>query len=52
MKLSPQIEIMRDAISVFFTLVNVNVKPDMALALLNYFVSSNFAADQVKVCMQ
>ena len=43
---------MRDAISVFFTLVNVNVKPDMALALLNYFVSRNLAVDQVKVCMQ
>ena len=52
MKLSPQIEIMRDAISVFFTLVNVNVKPDMALALLKYFVSRNLAADRVKVCMQ
>ena len=50
--ISPQIEIMRDAIAVFFTLINVNVKPEMALALLNYFVSRNFAVDQVKVCMQ
>ena len=53
LKLSPQTEMRRDAISVFFTLVNVNVKPDMALALLNYLVSRNIiAVDQVKVCMQ
>ena len=51
MIISPQIEIMRDAIAVFFTLINVNVKPEMALALLNYFVSRNLAVDQVNfVC--
>ena len=48
MKLSPQTEILRNAISVFFTLVNVNVKPDIALALLKYFVSKTFAVDKVK----
>ena len=42
-KISPQTEMMRDAIAVFFTLVNVNVKPDMALALLKHFVSKNDA---------
>ena len=53
MKLSPQTEMRRDAISVFFTLVNVNVKMDMALALLNHFVSRNhIAVDQVKFRMQ
>jgi len=40
-KLSPQTEMMRDAIAVFFTLVNVNVKPDIALAILKHFVSIN-----------
>ena len=50
MKLSPQTEMRKDAISVFFTLVNVNVKPDMALALLNYLVSRNI--NTVKSCMQ
>ena len=52
MKLSPQTEILRNAISVFFTLVNVNVKPDIALALLKYFVSKTFAVDKVKFFMQ
>ena len=53
MKLSPQIEMKREAISVFFTLVNVNVKPDMALALLNHFVSTHLiTVEQVKFCMQ
>ena len=51
MKVSPQTEILRNAISVFFTLVNVNVKPHMALALLKY-VSKTLAVDKVKFCMR